>query len=915
MVRMSGQDPKLEFRKPGQGVSLLSGPAIPATDPYWTPFYTLFDSPTEVHTLLDSSTLLLTVQQSPVNLATLITVLCDHLFDLLSIPSFPHPPPTPRGAEQRDLAKEALNCLRVLSRVVPFVLGPQSTEPGELEEAIFWRSEKIRVERPVSEERTRNSTEAPREAEEGQFVIDDEEEDEEDEENEATATPKPAAESSQPTEEWEEIPPLAERLLAALVDLAFVPGFTVAEECRTQDGAVVYVIWEPGIAHSPSSPLPPTPSSLLSARLEVLRLLAILLSLPSLLTPPHAFPSLPNRWREVLVGPVPGIAGAGAAAGGRLERKVVLCLLCSLLNTALGKPSCLQVLSALLVEHAPAPESSVDPSSTSTTAPTPGPSPFVEQSATMGSSSSAPSPPSNAFAFYLAKLHRSSDFDFLLSGFLALLDRGLGGSAAAPLANLGLGVGGTTGAATGTVETLVVLWRVVEGNAKFASWLAEQERVGEVLAWLVVAGLEGKDDETQLGLVRLAAFLLQSLTADQSPAFAARLNAPVELKPSLRSKYGVPGSLADFIIISLCTLIFTTSGRLSALYPAYVLTIDNISPLIKHLSAVASTRLTKLFLAFAAPGFLLMEEGNPRLIYYLLETFNNVIHFQLSDNPELVYALIRSHARFDQLSTFTLAGGVAEVRRARQEKKAAAAAAASGSNPLSTITEGRTASTPPPKEGEGEEGGEEGEDGEKEVSEKARGKMRARRTDSVSSLSVADLSLGGNGAQSSAEEGQPFVGKNGFVPTEGWVASWRGGLPLDSIHIMLAELRPLVLDLPSSTTTPLSSSTSSASAPTSAISLLSSASLSGLLPPAPPPHPRKFLASPQSVTWLASLIYGNIYLSNLELLREVEVRLFGVAQGGGGRRGLGGLMGGMQGGNPLEFVSGAARELLGRVGR
>lgn len=140
----------------------------------------------------------------------------------------------------------------------------------------------------------------------------------------------------------------------------------------------------------------------------------------------------------------------------------------------------------------------------------------------------------------------------------------------------------------------------------------------------------------QVGLVRLSAFLLQSLTADRSAAFAARLNAPVELRPALRSKYGVPGSLADFIIvrslrrlsppfhsppalippqISLCTLIFTTQGRLSALYPSFVLTIDNISPHLKHLSAVASTRLTKLFLAFSAPGFLLMEEGNPRLVY------------------------------------------------------------------------------------------------------------------------------------------------------------------------------------------------------------------------------------------------------------------------------------------------------------
>ena len=138
-------------------------------------------------------------------------------------------------------------------------------------------------------------------------------------------------------------------------------------------------------------------------------------------------------------------------------------------------------------------------------------------------------------------------------------------------------------------------------------------------------------------------------------------------------------------------------------------------------------------------------------------------------------------------------------------------------------------------------------------------------------------------------------------------------LPLDSILIMLTELRPLVLDLPAANSAPLSTSTTSTSAaPPSALSLLSSASLSGLLPPAPTPHPRKFLTSPQSMTWLASLIYGNIYLSSLELLRDVDVKLFGIAQGGG-RKGLTGLIQG--GGNPLEFVSGAASALFGRVGR
>lgn len=149
-------------------------------------------------------------------------------------------------------------------------------------------------------------------------------------------------------------------------------------------------------------------------------------------------------------------------------------------------------------------------------------------------------------------------------------------------------------------------------------------------------------------------------------------------------------------------------------------------------------------------------------------------------------------------------------------------------------------------------------------------------------------------------------------------------LPLDSILILISELKPKILDLPtvasSSSSTPLSAASPS---PPSAISLLKSASLAGLLPPPPPPHPRRFVFSPQSETWLATIVYGSVYLSSLELVRQVQVQLFGVAKasnggGGGGvvggagseilRRGAGAL------GAPLEFVSGAASALFGRGG-
>ncbi|KAM0746881.1 hypothetical protein T439DRAFT_306349 [Meredithblackwellia eburnea MCA 4105] len=897
--RLFGQDPKLEFRKQGAGVSLLAGPAIPPDNPYWAQYWLLFDSPTDVITLLDTSTLSLALARRPANIVTLIQVLTTHLFTLLSLPNFPHSSTgssVPRGlsgAPDEDLAREALNCIRVLSRVVPAVMRPESAaempEATTLEDAIFWTSERVKVKKAPSV--PEKELPGPEEGE-GQFVIEDEDdEDEQEQEQGGAITDNHEKKEEEP--EWEDLPTLAERLLTALVDLAFVPGFTVPEECRTSDGPVAHVIWESGIA-APSTNLPPTSQALLSSRLEVLRLLNLLLSLPSLLTPPHLFPAIPNRWREALV------------SGATLERKVVLCLLCSLLNTAFASSppplsmstisgglgglgaaagklggvvlrredvrglltgSCLHLLEILFAEHAePEHPPVVQPTASNTT------NPQLSSSTTSTSSPPIREPSPNTFSFYLSKLHRTSDFTFILSGIFNLLSQALSQPLLPPVAPV-TGQKARTGWAG---EALVVLWRVIELNPKFMGWLMEQEHdAGDLVVYLLTLCLENKDDETQMGLVRLSAFILQSLTAERG--LGVKLNLPIDLKLGALTKYAVPGTLGDFLVVSVYTLIFSTRARLASLYPALVLAITNQSPYFKNLSVIGSTRLTQLFLAFSAPSFLLMEEGNPRLVFYLLETFNNIIHYQLSDNPNLVYSLIRSHKRFEELSTFTLSDGVNEVRRVRHERKAAAAAAALA--PPSTASSRRSSyqAVPGVPESRAPASAKETSDSEKGVesgaealtttspatqevpSEKAMGKRRERSL-SVSTIPMNDLNLEGG-------DGETFVGKNGFVPSESWVSSWREGLPLDSILIMLAELRPKVFEL-----------SSSPDNNAQAITFLKSASLSGLLPSPPPLKPRRFIYTPQSITWLASLVYGSIYLGSLELLREVPVQLFAVAQ-------------------------------------
>ena len=150
------------------------------------------------------------------------------------------------------------------------------------------------------------------------------------------------------------------------------------------------------------------------------------------------------------------------------------------------------------------------------------------------------------------------------------------------------------------------------------------------------------------------------------------------------------------------------------------------------------------------------------------------------------------------------------------------------------------------------------------LSEKARGKMRARSVDememSADGLDVSGLSLGGGGGGDPGYPG-PYTSRTGFVPTESWVASWRERLPLDTILIVLTELRPKIVSL---------CAVPSPSTNQAALEFLRSATMLGLLPPAPPLRPRPFVPSAVSTRWLTSLVWGRAYVGTRATLFTVE---------------------------------------------
>lgn len=202
--------------------------------------------------------------------------------------------------------------------------------------------------------------------------------------------------------------------------------------------------------------------------------------------------------------------------------------------------------------------------------------------------------------------------------------------------------------------------------------------------------------------------------------------------------------------------------------------------------------------------------------YCRLETFNQIAYHQFSNNANLIYAILRSHKRFEDLGTFTLAKGLREIQRIKRAKEDAeriktgqgldkgksadiglqslSPAADSPTSRLTSLDEGSVEKIPVARtssEAATRLSREEDTDGQPipvpptptagtersfsslrlsspppALSEKARGKLKEG-----SQLSAGELELDPELERLAAAG----VGRNGFVPTQEWVSSWQQG--------------------------------------------------------------------------------------------------------------------------------------------
>ncbi|ORY21894.1 high-temperature-induced dauer-formation protein-domain-containing protein [Naematelia encephala] len=918
------EDALVKFKSGDNGIKrLYSEEVIPLADvAYWAQWYTIFNSTADVYSLISVQDIRQALTAQPTNLANLILHLSHHLFTLLPSPSFPTSSSSISG---QDPTRDALNCLRVLGRILVVVYEAESDmrEEGGGEETFgkkwLWSRQPIEAASngTAANGNTTNgktSVDLDQEQEQGareseqQFTIEDDSDEEDDagvrafkasvgnppKQSDAALSnpppladplsensPAPPAEMEGETEEEENtMPCLVDRLFSCTIDLLFCAGFTVpvSVQSEEEDEKINYVIWEKGVGSTVSVG---SSAELDRNKTEVLRFLIVLLS-TTIYTPPHALATTPNPPLEQLTH--------------SLERRLVLSLLCSLLNTSLAPArtssgvtgqlpynhlistvaderrtlvrDCLMVLLVAL-DHS------------------------REVDGVMGERDE------NAFRYFVSKLHRREDFAFILTGITGILEE--------HVAVQNNYLPGSKKPIPYLLETYMLLWRMVDLNKRFRTYVFESGKITEVVGHVLLTCLELKDDPAHHGLLRMLSYLLQTLSADQG--FAEALNQPMRL--TIPAKWAVSGSVADFMIVSIYS-IATTPG-LNPLFPALTISIANVAPFLHNLGVQASTRLLQLFKAFSAPNFLLADEGHPRLVYYLLETFNSILYYQLNENPNLVYAILRSHQDFQTLATFTLVSGLREIQRRKavraQEtvkkedapgikrteselemlaEKAALLGRATDDYELpSSPTQERkqstdvpTATQPLTSPGDLQNGADplshtstnaeqpEPDHKPQPLSEKARGKMRA--TESVTSLSspTSEAEVPDDELMKVAYAG---VGPNGYIPTQEWVSSWQKGLPLDPVLVAISELLPKIQD-----TTPRGGAPSS-----KVFNVLKGASLVDVLPPPQPVLPRRFQWSPASALWLTSLLWGDIYVAGLTsvgMWRDTTVKLFGVKQ-------------------------------------
>ncbi|KAK0085383.1 hypothetical protein PV326_005932 [Microctonus aethiopoides] len=654
--------------------------------------------------------------------------------------------------------------------------------------------------------------------------------------------------------ENDESVPLAHSLLNAICDLLFCPDFTVvsgrkfgpdkADELQSIDSCEY--IWEAGVgfAHSP-----PRNPALDSNRTELLKLLLTCFS-ETMYNPPSDLSITPNKWIQHLTS---------------AENRHALPMFTSLLNTVcaynpvgFGVPYnhllftdsleplvdvALQILIVTL-DH--------DTSGGAATA---------EESSIIGD---------NLFINYLSRIHRDEDFHFVLKGITRLLNN--------PLTQTYLP--NSTKKVHFHQELLVFFWKLCDYNKKFLYYVLKSSDVLEVLVPILYHLNDSRADQSRVGLMHIGVFILLLLSGERN--FGVRLNKPYTATVPM----DIPvftGTHADLLVTVFHKIITTGHQRLQPLFDCLLTILVNVSPYLKTLSMVASTKLLHLLEAFSTPWFLFSAPTNHHLVFFLLEIFNNIIQYQFDGNSNLVYTIIRKRQVFHALANLPSDCNTIAKSLSKRQRRQLLSTNPSTENVSETTMEGSHPAQPAEPgtlkatllETPGIENMTEKESAhplsppiDMDINMTVANHNGKQDNDQVDNQRIGQKSIVSKGGIRVSEE-QITNTNNQWAPSGEWVYQWKTKLPLQTIMRLLQVLVPQVEKI---------CIDKGLTDESEILKFLQHGTLVGLLPV---PHPiliRRYQANAGTTAWFRTYMWGIIYLRNVDppIWYDTDVKLFEI---------------------------------------
>lgn len=151
------------------------------------------------------------------------------------------------------------------------------------------------------------------------------------------------------------------------------------------------------------------------------------------------------------------------------------------------------------------------------------------------------SAPRNYYRHFLGRLHRPQDFQFIVDGMTRILNQPM-------QANISY-IPGTQTTTRFSPEIIMLFWEITQCNKRFRSFMIDTQRAHDFVILILFYATEYKADASKQGVVRMCAFLLQTLSVEKN--FGVNLNKHFEGQDTLPAIIRIPGfqgTYADFLI-------------------------------------------------------------------------------------------------------------------------------------------------------------------------------------------------------------------------------------------------------------------------------------------------------------------------------------------------------------------------------